>query len=225
MSRGRFITFEGVEGAGKSTHARLFVEALKERGVEAHLTREPGGCPLAEKIRVLILEECEDPPVPRAELLLMQAARAQHVDRVILPKLEAGVWVVSDRFYHSTLAYQMFARGLDPGFTRAAIEYAIDGAHPDATVILDLPVEEGLARQGERNRMEDEGRAFHQAVREAFLSLAAEEPQRVHLVDASGSVEEVRRRVMQALEPLLKDAGRPGREEIADRSGEEGSLR
>ncbi len=211
MSRGRFITFEGVEGAGKSTQARLAVEELGRRGLRVCLTREPGGCPLAEKIRALILEEREDPPVGRAELLLMQAARAQHVERLIRPKLEEGVWVVSDRFYHSTLAYQGRARGLDPVFTRAAIEYAVDGVHPDLTIVLDLPVAEGLARQDERNRMEDEGRAFHEAVREAFRAMAAEDPQRVRLVDAGGSIDEIHARVMRELEPLLGAVLKAGR--------------
>ena len=219
------MTFEGVEGAGKSTHARLLAEDLRGLGIDVHLTREPGGCLLAEKIRALILEERGDPPVSRAELLLIQAARAQHVDRVILPRLESGVWVVSDRFYHSTLAYQVDARGLDPAFARAAIEFAIVGARPDATVVLDLPVEEGLARQGQRNRMEDEDRAFHEAVRESFRRMAREDPERVRLVDARGSVAEVRDRVRQALRSLLAEAQALGREKAARISGEEGIVR
>ncbi len=200
---GLFISFEGVEGAGKSTQIDLAVRDIRDAGHKVHVTREPGGCPLAERIRELILDAREDPPVPRAELFLLQAARAQHVERVIRPKLDQGCVVVCDRFYDSTIAYQGFARGLDLAFTRSAIEYAIAGVRPAVTIVLDLPPAKGLARQHERNRMENESLAFHEAVRRAFQEQARREPDRVRLVDASGTVEEVHARVMSVLLPVL----------------------
>lgn len=204
MSPGAFITFEGVEGAGKSTQIRRAVSYLQENGFRVYVTREPGGSPLAEKIRSLILDEYDDPPVGRAEVLLMQAARAQHVDRVIKPHLGAGDVVVCDRYYHSTIAYQIRARGLDEAFTMRAIEYAIDGVYPDLTIVLDLPVEEGLARQSERNRMEDEGVTFHEAVRGSFLEQARKEPERIRVIDASASEDEVHARVVEVIRPVVE---------------------
>lgn len=199
LRHGVFITFEGVEGAGKSTQIGLAVEALREAGYPVHVTREPGGETLAERIRELILHTPDDPPTARTELLLMQAARAQHVDKVIRPHLDAGDLVISDRFYHSTIAYQGFARGLDADFIRSSTEFAVGGVHPDLTIILDMPPEEGLARQTDRNRMESEDLEFHRRVRDGFMSQARSAPDRVKLIDARGKPEEVHERVMQAL--------------------------
>ena len=209
--KGLFITFEGVEGSGKSTQIDLVVAKLRRQGLDVVLTREPGGTPLAEGIRSLILDERGDPPVARAELFLLQAARAQHVDRVIRPNLEAGRVVISDRFFDSTVAYQGRARGLDMEMVRACIAVAIDGVVPDVTIILDMPPADGLARQfgdvfahHERNRMEAEALEFHEAVRRGFLEQAEAEPHRIRVVDASRSVAQVHQRVMQALKPALK---------------------
>jgi len=201
---GLFITFEGVEGAGKSTQIKLALEEIHKTGQAVTVTREPGGTVLAERIRGLILETLDDPPVGRAELLLMQAARAHHVDKVIRPSLAAGNIVVCDRFYHSTVAYQGYARGLDAEFILASTEFAVDGVHPHLTVILDMPVEEGLSRQQDRNRMESESLAFHEAVRRGFQAQAESDPDRVKLIDARGSVDEVHQRVMRVLRPLLE---------------------
>ncbi|MCC6485620.1 MAG: dTMP kinase [Armatimonadetes bacterium] len=206
-SRGVFITFEGVEGAGKSTQIALVAQALRDRGYTVCLTREPGGEPLAEKIRQLLLDSTDDPPTPRTELLLMQAARAQHVDRLIRPHLEAGEVVICDRFYHSTIAYQGFARGLDTEFIQRSTDFAVDSVHPTVTLVLDIPPEEGLLRQSKRNRMESEDIGFHQRVREGFLEQVKALPATVKLVDAHGSVEEVHQRVMCVLEPILKIPG------------------
>lgn len=204
MTGGVFITFEGVEGAGKSTQIELAVKELEAAGHQVLVTREPGGSPLAERIRSLILDDQGDPPVGRAEMFLLQAARAQHVDRVIRPALAKGRVVVCDRFYDSTIAYQVFARGLDEESTRQAIQFAVDGLHPDLTLVLDMDPEAGLARQTERNRMEAEALEFHQRVRAGFQEQARREPQRVRLVDAFGSVDEVHVRVMRELDSLLQ---------------------
>lgn len=209
--RGLFITFEGVEGAGKSTQIELAVQWLRDRGVLVHVTREPGGGPLSERIRALILDTFDDPPTDRAELLLMLAARAQHVERVIRPMLSAGRTVVCDRFYDSTVAYQGFARGLDLAFVRDSIEFAVSGLHPDITIILDMPPAEGLLRQRSRNRMEGEDLLFHEAVRQGFLDQAAREPGRIHVISAEGTVEDVRARVSAVLEqgvPALQTLAR-----------------
>ncbi len=203
MRQGLFISFEGVEGAGKSTQAALAAEAAREKGFTVYSTREPGGTPLAERIRTLILDTPDDPPIARAELLLMLAARAQHVDTVIAPRLARGEVVICDRFYDSTIAYQCRARGLDIDFGRDAIDFAIGGVRPDITILLDLPVGDGLARQQSRNRMEREALEFHEIVREGFLEQQRREPDRITLVDASGPVEEVRKRVMSALQPVF----------------------
>ncbi len=200
---GLFITFEGVEGAGKSTQIGRAVEWLQQRGHTVYVTREPGGGPLAERIRDLILHTEDDPPVARAELLLMLAARAQHVDTVIRPRLARGETVVCDRFYDSTIAYQGFARGLDLDFVRGSVEFAVDNLHPDLTIVLDLEPAEGLARQQSRNRMEAEKLAFHEAVRRGFLDQAAREPERIRVVSAAGAVEDVTARVAAVLEEAL----------------------
>lgn len=204
MTGGVFITFEGVEGAGKSTQIELAVKELEAAGHQVLVTREPGGSPLAERIRSLILDEQGDPPVGRAEMFLLQAARAQHVDKVIRPALAAGRVVVCDRFCDSTIAYQVFARGLPEEPTRQAILFAMDGLQPDLTLVLDMDPEAGLARQTERNRMEAEALEFHQRVRAGFQEQARREPQRVRLVDAFGSVEEVHARVMRELNALIQ---------------------
>lgn len=209
MRPGLFITFEGVEGAGKTTQIGLVAQALRSEGHNVVLTREPGGSPLAERIRALILEAGEDQPEPRTEVLLLQAARAQHVEKFIKPHLENGDIVVCDRFYDSTIAYQIHARELDEEFTRLAIEYAVDGTHPDLTVVLDLDVEEGLRRQTARNRMENEEVSFHKAVRSGFLKQAAAEPGRIRVIDASGTVEEVHERVMAVLHGVLETMEAP----------------
>ncbi len=214
--KGLFITFEGVEGSGKSTQIELVVAKFRGQGLEVILTREPGGTPLAEGIRGLILDERGDPPVARAELFLLQAARAQHVDCVIRPNLEAGRVVISDRFFDSTIAYQGRARGLDMEMVRECIAAAIDGVVPDVTIVLDMPPADGLARQSrdmfahhERNRMEAEELTFHEAVRRGFLEQAEAEPHRIRVIDASRSVAQVHQRVMQALRPSLKRLTNP----------------
>lgn len=208
--RGLFVSFEGVEGSGKSTQIDLAVASLKSLGGPVYVTREPGGTPLAERIRELILNETSDPPVDRAEMFLLQAARAQHVDRVILPKLQAGELVVCDRFFDSTVAYQGYARGLDLPMVKSCIKIATGGLEPDVTIVLDMPPAQGLERQfsdmfahHDRNRMEAEALDFHEAVRKGFLEQAAANPERIKVLDASKSVAQVHKKVMAALKPAV----------------------
>jgi dTMP kinase len=193
--RGRFITLEGPEGSGKTTAARHLAEWLRGRGIATLLTKEPGGTPLGEEIRriVLHMRGMSDDLDPRADALLYAAARAQHVARVIQPALERGEWVVCARFLDSSLAYQGAGYGNDPDELRRLQEFATFGLRPGLTLLLDLPVEVGLERtrrRAEWNRFEDtEEVAFFQRVRSAYLALAAEDPDRFEIIDGSGSVE------------------------------------
>jgi dTMP kinase len=206
---GRFVTFEGIEGCGKSTQLGLLGDHLRARGLRVVATREPGGTPLGERLRAIILDPDAD-PAPVAELLMVQAARAQHVQRVIAPAVADGAWVLSDRFSDSSLAYQGAARGLGIPMVTTLNEIACGSVRPDRTLVLDLPVEVGLARararagQTARNcRFEDEHLAFHRAVAEAFRELAAREPGRVRLLDATGDPAEIHARALRALADLL----------------------
>ena len=199
MARGRFITFEGGEGCGKSTQVKRLPAALEAAGVEVVLTREPGGTWLSEEIRHLIKDQMTDPPCDRSELLLFLAARAQLVKNVIRPALEAGKWVVSDRFSDSTLAYQGYGRGLPLDILRTANDFACDGLKPDLTLLLDVAPETAAARMRKReaatntsaDRMELAGAAFHARLRAGFAELAKAEPERIVTIDANGSVDEV----------------------------------
>ena len=199
MARGRFITFEGGEGCGKSTQVVRLAAALEERGLKVLLTREPGGTRLSELIRTLLKDEAEDPPVDRAELLLFLAARAQLVRNVIAPALEAGTWVISDRFSDSTVAYQGYGRGLPVDFVRQANDFACEGLRPDLTFLLDLDPETAERRMRGReaatntsaDRIERAGSGFHARLRRGFLELAAADAPRFSVVDASKSPDEV----------------------------------
>ena len=199
MSRGKFITFEGGEGCGKSTQVKRLQEALEKEGVEVLLTREPGGTWLSEEIRHLIKDQTTDAPCDRSELLLFLAARAQLVRNVIRPALEAGKWVVSDRFSDSTLAYQGYGRGLPLDILRTANDFACDGLKPDLTLLLDVAPETAAARMRGReaatnttaDRIERAGDAFHARLRIGFAELAKAEPGRIVTIDANGTPDEV----------------------------------
>ena len=204
--RGRFISLEGGEGVGKSTQVRALAEALRERGLDVIVTREPGGSEGAERIRELLLRGSDDRWRPQAEALLFAAARADHVAKTILPALERGQWVLADRFIDSSLAYQGGAGGLGIEAVRAINAFGIGDAFPDRTLVLTL--KEG----GQRARARDSdgsdrigGRPddYHRKVEAAFHIIAAEEPDRVKLVDASGSPEAVTARLMAGVEDLL----------------------
>ena len=203
---GRFITLEGGEGVGKSTQLKALAQALRDRGVDLVVTREPGGSDGAEKIRELLLTGDEDRWSPQAEALLFAAARTDHVDKVVRPAILAGQWVLSDRFIDSSLAYQGGAGGLGIEAVRAINAFGIKDWFPDRTLVLALA--EGGARARARDNEESDrigGRpeGYHQKVDLAFRQLAAEEPQRVRIVDASGEPGEVTQRLIEAIADLL----------------------
>ncbi len=203
MAQGQFITFEGGEGAGKSTQLTRLVSRLREGGREVVATREPGGSPGAEDIRGLVLNGAADRWSPVTETLLMYAARRDHVERVIRPALARGAWVVCDRFADSTRAYQGAAGGTDPGLIAALETYVLEGTRPDVTLIFDLPVAVGLerahARAGAEMRFESKSLEFHERLRKAFLTVAKAEPERCVVIDATGSLKEVEEKVWAAV--------------------------
>ena len=211
MPKGKFITFEGGEGCGKSTQVQRLKAALERKGISVLLTREPGGTLLAEQIRSLLKDETEDPPCDRAELLLFLAARAQLVKNMIRPALEAGTWVISDRFSDSTLAYQGYGRGLSLDVIRAANDFACEGLKPDRTILLDVDPVTSRARMRGReastntkaDRIERAGDDFHARLRKGFLELAAAEPSRIVTIDASGTEDDVWERVWKSLTHML----------------------
>jgi dTMP kinase len=208
----RFITFEGIEGCGKSTQLQLLAELLKAQGQGVTTTREPGGCPIADQVRAILLDAAHQALVPTAELLLYAAARAQHVAEVIRPALREGRIVLCDRFTDATIAYQGCGRGLSQSLITELNRLATGGLRPDLTVLLDCPVEVGLSRalarinaaEGAREeRFEQESGLFHQRVREAYLVLAAQEADRFVIVDGSGSVEATAAAVATLVLPRL----------------------
>jgi len=210
MTKGLFITVEGTEGVGKSTNMALIQETLTQRGIEVVQTREPGGTELSEKIRDLLLDHLNTAMVDDTELLLMFAARAQHLAEVIKPALERGAWVLCDRFTDSTYAYQGGGRGIS--FERIAqLEQWVQGdLRPDVTLLLDAPVEVGLARAAGRgngaDRFEREKQAFFEKLRNTFLKLAGEHPERFRIVDASQELGAVKAQVIAILDQLLEQA-------------------
>ena len=207
MSRAQFITLEGIEGAGKSTVAKYVVDYLAGQGLAARLTREPGGTPLAERVRRIVLERGTEQVSAVTETLLMFAARALHVDNVIGPALLAGQWVVCDRFTDATRAYQGSGRGVDPALIESLAQAVHPQLAPDCTLLLDLPVAAGLARARERvggaaDRFEAEAASFFERVRAGYLALARREPGRVHVIDAAAPLSEVQRQVAAILSRL-----------------------
>lgn len=207
MSRGRFITLEGIEGAGKSTVAQRVSEWLAARGITARVTREPGGTPLAERVRKIVLERGPEAVSPRAETLLMFAARSIHVENLIRPALAGGEWVLCDRFTDATRAYQGYGRGMDLGWIEQLAAAIHGDLQPDCTLLLDLPVEVGLSRARGRSgmaadRFEAETVEFFERVRQGYLALARHEPERVRVIDASLALPAVTEQVTTALESL-----------------------
>jgi dTMP kinase len=192
---GRFISFEGGEGCGKTTQIKLLADRLRGAGVDVVTTREPGGTPGAEAIRALLVTGSADRWDALSELYLLNAARRDHVQRVIDPALDRGATVLCDRFIDSTRIYQGAVKGLADELICDLHEQATDNLWPDISFLLDLPVEIGLERASvrstEENRFESEGLAFHQRLRDAFLALAASDPERMRLIDASGTAEAV----------------------------------
>ena len=207
VTRGRFITFEGGEGAGKSTQARQLVERLQAAGRTVVLTREPGGSEGAEALRPLLVTGDRDRWTPTAETLLMYAGRSDHLTRLIRPALEAGTWVVCDRFSDSTRAYQGAGGGVDPAFIEAIEAEVVGPDRPDLTLVFDMPVEVGLERAFGRDmfeaRFESKGLEFHERLRAEFLAIARREPVRCALINAGGSLEAVAREVWAAVSSRL----------------------
>ena len=208
--QGRFITFEGGEGAGKSTQIARAADWLRARGVEVVLTREPGGTPRAERLRTILLEREAEPMPQSCELLLMFAARATHLDNLVRPAVTRGAWVLCDRFTDATYAYQGGGRGLPEAQIDALVAVVHADLWPDLTVLLDLPVATGLARASSRNgadgpdRFESEQQAFFERVRATYLERASAEPGRFRVLDASRSIDEVTRGIEATLGPLLE---------------------
>ncbi len=199
MARGRFITFEGPEGAGKSTQLQLLAAWFRSRGLDPIVTREPGGTRMGDRIREAMFGsyaegESDHGILPLTEAFLMNAARAQHVQELLRPALDAGRLVLCDRYADATLAYQGYARGLDIGMLRQLISIATGGLQPDLTIYLDVPAEIGLARRhshGELNRLDREDVAFHERVIAGYRQLIAAEPERWRVVDANRPAEAV----------------------------------
>ena len=207
--QGRFITFEGGEGAGKSTQLARAAEWLRSRGVETVVTREPGGTPRAERLREILLERDSEPMPRSCELLLMFAARATHLENLVLPAVRRGAWVLCDRFTDATYAYQGGGRRLPTTQIDALVQIVHAGVQPDRTILLDLPVEVGLARARQRNgadgpdRFETEQREFFERVRDTYLERARSDPGRFRVIDAAATLREVTDAIRAELEPLL----------------------
>jgi dTMP kinase len=210
---GCFITFEGVEGSGKTTQIRLAGEFLREKGLPVIVTQEPGGTPLGERIREILLNQVGFDISGEAEVFLFAAARAQHTDRLIRPALEKGQVILCDRFSDATIAYQAYGRGLPLEAVREICRLASRGLSPRITLLFDLPVEKGLERAFRRiagreeasreDRFERENLGFHRRIREGYLAIARQEPDRVKIIDASRDIETTRREVCAILSSAL----------------------
>ena len=203
MTRGRFITLEGVDGAGKSTHVAWIAEQLRARGRTVHVTREPGGTPLAEKLRALILAEPMD---ALTETLLLFAARDDHVRAVIEPALAGGTWVLCDRFTDATFAYQGGGKGVPAELIAHLAQVSHNGLMPDRTLVFDCPYEvsrERLGRTGRApDRFERENHEFFDRVRQSYLGLARADAERIRIIDATGSIADIKKRIQEELATL-----------------------
>jgi len=205
---GKFITVEGIEGVGKSTNIDHLSALIEQQGIEVVRTREPGGTPMAERIRGLLLEHGEESLPDTAELLLFFAARSLHVNNTIRPALEAGKWVVCDRFTDATRAYQGDARGLDMERINTLARWVQEGLEPDVTLLLDAPADIGMGRaekRGTADRLESEKITFYERAREGYLTLARAEPERFAVIDASQPLKTVKAEIERVLRQLLAD--------------------
>ncbi len=207
-SKGLFISFEGIEGCGKSTQAKLLESWLKAQGFKVVLTREPGGPSISEKIRRILLDNRNKGMSDLTELLLLQASRVQHLSQVIVPALKAGTVVICDRFADSSTAYQGYGRGMDLKMVKALNQFAVDGFWPKLTLVLDLPVEKGFSRAKGRcrnfDRMETQALKFHRRVRQGFKAIAKADPERVKLLDGSQSPDVIHAAVRQLVLSAIK---------------------
>lgn len=208
MVRGKFITVEGSEGVGKSTNVDFLAAAIKDHGYEVICTREPGGTPIAERIRQILLEHGEEPLPDIAELLLFFASRSLHISNKIRPALEAGKWVICDRFTDASRAYQGAGRGLDMQRINLLADWVQDDLQPDMTLLLDAPAEIGMQRaqqRGETDRLESEQISFYERVRAGYLALAEANPGRYRVVDAARPLQEVQVSIGAVLEQIFSD--------------------
>ncbi len=206
-----FITLEGPEGGGKTTHAKVLAEALKEKGFDVLLTREPGGSAIGDQIRQILMSLENTSMHPSTEFLLFSASRAQHVREIIKPHLDQGGLVVSDRYYHSSLAYQGYGHGLDLDALGHVTRFATADLTPDLILLLDLPVQDGLIRrreEGDWNRLDAYEVEFHQRVREGYLSMAADDPARWLIVDAAAPMDEIQAELQSLVFHRLSNAKR-----------------
>lgn len=207
-----FITLEGPEGCGKSTQSRLLADALLEQGIPVKLTREPGGDPIGEEIRKILLDGTDHSVADRTEVLLYEAARAQHTDTVIRPHLAQGYVVICDRFTDSTTAYQGYGSRIDLDLIHQLNSFATGGLEPDMTFLLDIDAETGLSRQEEWNRMERKAVEYHDRVRQGFLREASLNPQRITILDASKGIETIHRQILSAVARKIELNIEPGGE-------------
>ncbi len=206
MIAGRFITMEGGEGVGKTTNITYIQSLLKEQNIQVLLTREPGGTALAESIRQLLLDKEQEAIAEQTELLMMFAARAQHIKHVIQPALEQGIWVLCDRFTDATYAYQGGGRNIALSTIQWLENFVQADLRPDLTLLLDAPIQLGMQRaqqRGKLDRFESEKMAFFAKVREAYLSIAEQQPQRVKIIDATQSLACVQNQIKQTLAPFM----------------------
>lgn len=209
---GLFITFEGIEGCGKTTQISRLAQSLGQKGFDIVVTREPGGCQISDKIRSILLDSNHEAMVPETELLLYTAARAQHIAQVVRPALDQGKIVLCDRFCDATLAYQGFGRRLDIETITQLNHYACQGVTPHMTLLLDLPVETGLGRARSRNalsehldedRFEQESLEFHQRIRDAYLQFSQQQSERIKVIDAIGDLDTVYQRINDTVTPFI----------------------
>lgn len=211
---GRFITFEGIDGSGKSTQLAALARALVGRGLPVVTTREPGGTPVGDAIRSVVLDGAFSGMSARTELLLYLASRVEHAETVIRPALAHGSLVLCDRFSEATLAYQSYGRGLPMDDIAPLVAFGACGLTPDLVVLLDLPAEDGLARVRERrtdDRLDREAVAFHRRVRDGYLTLASHSPERFKIFDARRPIDELHRAIVDAVEPWCVSVASEGR--------------
>ncbi len=205
ITRGKFITFDGIDGAGKTTQIDLLADKLHQQGKTVYITREPGGTALAEKIRELLLST-DNQMAPITELLLAFAGRAEHVETVLRPKVEQGEWIICSRFSDATMAYQGYARGVDLAKVKTVANVVHGDFNPDISLFLDLPAETAAERRIERgeasDRFEDEDIAFMKKVRNAYLDIAKQEPTRCKVIDATDNIEQMSKNIWQAVKTL-----------------------